>query len=312
MTPYSDTKLNFWTNVQRLDSSEGNVWKYIFTKDDIIVEAVLYRYESFEERTVICCSVQSGCPVGCRFCGTGENFIRNLTSEEIAAQVIHILDDMDLRQVFEWKGKKVQIMFMSMGEPMLNWPAVRNAIADLRVGCCCSDNPAQFLISTVGISDPQVFADIVLYSYHMPQVGLQFSIHRSTDDARNRLIPYENKMSLREIRDRGIDWWLATKRPVFLNYCVDTSNQTPEDFERLMTLFPPHIFSFTFSVVCSKNETMRDAGYRQLDRIKEIASLFSQEGYNTRVFDPAGQDDIGGGCGQLFGVQKWLKDHGCN
>jgi 23S rRNA (adenine2503-C2)-methyltransferase len=299
-----------WDSVERRDSSEGNVWKYIFTKADAIVEAVLYRYNSFEERTVICCSVQSGCPVGCLFCGTGAHFIRNLTTEEIVSQVEYILRDMDIQAVFEWKGKKTQIMFMSMGEPMLNWSNVRNSISQLRQHSVCSDNRTQFLISTIGINDSHVFQDIIRYSrLGCPELGLQFSIHRSTDEARSKLIPYENKMNLRQIRDCGIEWWLATGRPVFLNYCIDPSNQTPEDFERLVTLFPPQMFYFTFSVVCSKNETMKSAGYHHIDRIQEIASIFTQQGYNTRVFDPAGQDDIGGGCGQLFGVQKWLKEH---
>ncbi|MBQ2600525.1 hypothetical protein II582_04065 [bacterium] len=55
-------------NYKVFESSEGNVWKYVFTKDDMVAEAVLYRYNSFYNRTVICCSVMSGCPVGCKFC----------------------------------------------------------------------------------------------------------------------------------------------------------------------------------------------------------------------------------------------------
>ena len=59
-------------DVTRHDSSDKNVFKYVFETADSIYEAVLYRYGSFQERTVICCSVQSGCPVGCIFCGTGK------------------------------------------------------------------------------------------------------------------------------------------------------------------------------------------------------------------------------------------------
>ena len=73
-------------NVKQLASSDGNVWKYIFEFDGAITEAVLYKYGSFEQRTVLCISVQSGCPVGCTFCGTGENFLRNLTAKEIMAR----------------------------------------------------------------------------------------------------------------------------------------------------------------------------------------------------------------------------------
>lgn len=59
---------------KRLDSNENNVWKYIFESDNAVAEAVLYQYESFYKRTVICCSTMSGCPVGCVFCGTGKKY----------------------------------------------------------------------------------------------------------------------------------------------------------------------------------------------------------------------------------------------
>ena len=68
-------------------SSEGNVWKYVFTKEDMVAEAVLYKYNDFYDRTVICCSVMSGCPVGCKFCGTGAKCISNLNEEEIKTQI---------------------------------------------------------------------------------------------------------------------------------------------------------------------------------------------------------------------------------
>ena len=82
-----------------------------------------------------------------------------------------------------------------------------------------------------------------------------------------------------------------------------------EDAQRLSALFSPMIFCFTFSVVCSANETMKDAGYKNLESIREFEKYFMEKGYNTRVFNPAGQDDIGGGCGQLWYVQQWMKDN---
>ena len=78
-------------NFKVFESSEGNVWKYVFTKEDMVAEAVLYRYEDFYKRTVICCSTMSGCPVGCRFCGTGNKFIRNLTSDEIVEDLLEFI-----------------------------------------------------------------------------------------------------------------------------------------------------------------------------------------------------------------------------
>ena len=82
-------------------SSEGNVWKYVFTKQDMVAEAVLYKYNDFYERTVICCSVMSGCPVGCTFCGTGSKFIRNLQANEIVEQIETVLNDKNLLQDFQ-------------------------------------------------------------------------------------------------------------------------------------------------------------------------------------------------------------------
>jgi 23S rRNA (adenine2503-C2)-methyltransferase len=286
----------------RMDSSEGNVWKYIFESDDAIAEAVLYRYESFEKRTVICCSVQSGCPVGCKFCGTGKRFIRNLQSTEITQQVQDIITDM---KIAHNDCEKFQIMFMSMGEPMLNWYSVYNAIDVLH-----SLYPsAQLLISTIGINDNDVQSGILEISKKIEKVGLQFSIHEALEDRRNVLIPFKNKMTLRDIRDFGMLWNQVTGRKPFLNYCVTRDNTTTESIQRLKDLFSPMYFNLTFSVVCSSDETMKDRGFRDYDYIKSIMNKFIKDGYNCRMFDPAGQDDIGGGCGQLWYVQKWLSQH---
>ena len=131
-------------NYKVFESSEGNVFKYVFTKEDAVMEAVLYKYGDFYERTVICCSTQSGCPVGCKFCGTGNKFIRNLTDIEIEEQIRIILDDKEIADVSE-KGKRFQIMFMSMGEPMLNWDNVEKAIMWLHV----QYPEAELLLSTI-------------------------------------------------------------------------------------------------------------------------------------------------------------------
>ena len=76
-----------WTDIKRIDSSESSVCKFVYTKDNAVAESVLYKYPDYATRTVICCSTQSGCPVGCRFCGAGDAFVRSLTTEEIIDQV---------------------------------------------------------------------------------------------------------------------------------------------------------------------------------------------------------------------------------
>ena len=192
-----------------------------------------------------------------------------------------------------------------MGEPMLNWDEVEKAIRILNK----KFNNAQLLLSTIGCDNDEVFNKIIKLSKGIDKVGLQFSIHKSNDDDRNKLIPFYKKMNLEKIRDAGIIWWKETGRHPFLNYCVDGTNNTEQDFKNLTLLFSPVVFNFTFSVVCSPDENMKETSFRNLEVIKDFQNRFLEHGYNVRTFDPAGQDDIGGGCGQLWYVQNWLKSH---
>ena len=292
-------------NCKVFESNEGHVFKYVFTGEDYVVEAVLYRYESFMKRTVICCSTMSGCPVGCKFCGTGNKFIRNLDSDEIVGQIIAILSDKKIFSSIQ-DAERFQIMFMSMGEPMLNWGNVESAIRKLH-----SKFPkAELLLSTIGPNEPENFNKLLKLSCEIEKIGLQFSIHKAWDYQRDILIPYKDKMSLAQIRDYGILWWKETGRKPYLNYCLDGTNGSKPNADQLMDLFSPLIFCFTFSVVCSKDENMKDAGYKNLSQIRQFEQQFLRKGYNTRIFNPDGQDDIGGGCGQLWYVQQWMKEHG--
>ncbi len=286
------------------ESSEGNVFKYVFTGDDYVAEAVLYKYDNFYKRTVICCSTMSGCPVSCKFCGTGNKFIRNLKAKEIVNQIDTILRDKDIEDINS-RGERFQIMFMSMGEPMLNWKEVDEAIIQLNRKYPNAD----LLLSTIAPNEPASFKELLIHSQMIKKIGLQFSIHKSNDKDRNKLIPYNDKYTLEQIRDYGILWWKETGRHPYLNYCIDGTNNTIKDFENLTKLFSPMVFNFTFSVVCSSNENMKEAGFKNLSIVREFEEKFIQKGYDTRVFNPHGQDDIGGGCGQLWYVQKWIKEN---
>ena len=291
-------------DMKRFDSSESDVWKYVFTNEQIVLESVLYRYGSFDKRTVICCSVQSGCKIGCSFCGTGKNFIGNISSDQIVDQIKVVLKDQNIEDINS-RCAKFQIMFMSMGEPMDNIDAVIEAIRILN-----KRYPnAELLLSTIGMHDDEAFNKIVKVSKIIDKVGLQFSIHKSTDKERDALIPFKKKYNLREIRDRGTFWKQETGRNVYLNYCVDDSNAKDSDIENLKTLFSPITFNMTFSVICEADETMQDTAIKNLDTIRLFEGSFVSDGYNTRIFDPAGQDDIGGGCGQLWFVQNFLKNN---
>ncbi len=284
--------------VKRIDSSDDNVSKYVFDFGNAVAESVLYKYPTYEERTVICCSTQSGCPVGCRFCGAGDAFVRSLTSDEIVAQVQHLFND---RSIDPEAVNRCQIMFMSMGEPLLNFRGLSGAIHRLH-----KLYPRfALLIST---SAPAVdYERVRALSAEVPTVGLQFSVHESTDQARDALIPFKHKLDLYQISREGEAWHAATGRQPFFNYCAHEGNTSAEDALRIFNLFNPAIWQATVSVVCERDESVAAANARQ----RELATGFMAElmhyGYSTRCFDPAGQDDIGGGCGQLWFVQDWMR-----
>jgi 23S rRNA (adenine2503-C2)-methyltransferase len=287
-----------WDSVDVIQSSDENVAKYVFKREDAVAESVLYKYPTYEQRTVICCSTQSGCPVGCRFCGAGDYFVRSLTREEIVSQPRKLLDD---TEVFPWAIRRLQIMFMSMGEPLLNLKALVPALEDLYE---LYPNAA-LLIST---SAPSVdYSPLMDVSERIPTVGLQFSVHESTDAARDALIPFKKKLSLAAIALVGQSWNLRTGRKPFFNYCAHEGNTSEADADRLLAFFPPAVWECTISVICERDESIAAANERQRELAMSFAGKMLARDFSTRTFDPAGQDDIGGGCGQLWFVQDWMR-----
>lgn len=289
-----------WSNIRVVKSSDEHVLKYVFEKGTAVAESVLYKYPTYKDRTVICCSTQSGCPVGCRFCGAGDYFVRSLTADEIVSQPVRLIEDTGVDPA---SMKRLQIMFMSMGEPLLNMKELVPALRELH-----QRYPnAALLIST---SAPKVDYDAVCdISVEIPTIGLQFSVHESTDEARNRLIPLKGKLSLAEIARKGEYWWFRTGRRPFFNYCVHEKNNTDADVARLVKLFNPSVWNATISVICERDESIAAANERQRKLASDFSEKLLNEGYNVRVFNPAGQDDIGGGCGQLWFVQSWMRDN---
>ncbi len=289
-----------WNDIKRVDDVKENVAKFVYTKGDAVAESVLYKYPTYAKRTVICCSTQAGCPVGCRFCGAGDNFARSLTTEEITAQVDHCLaqTDTDPTQI-----ERLQIMTMAMGEPLLNLKGLVPALRDWH-----SKYPrAALLIST---SAPRVnYDEVIAISKEIPTVGLQFSVHESTDEARDLLIPFKKKLTLTEMADAGTKWYREVGRRPFFNYCAHDGNSSSEDALRLAKLFVPEIWEATVSVVCERDEGLSARNQHQRDLATDFANKLLGLSYNVRVFDPAGQDTVGGGCGQLWGTMQWMKDH---
>jgi len=288
-------------DIKRIDSQEADVCKFIFSDESAVFETVLYKYPDYETRTVICCSTMSGCPVGCRFCGAGDYFVRNANADEIVMQVSYALSETGVDPL---KVKKLQVMFMSMGEPLLN----KNGV----IGACemlYKRYPnAQLLLSSIG---PKIdYMWLYKLSARIPTIGLQFSVHKTLDETRNQLIPFEAKLTLKEIAEVGKKWkYITGGRKPYFNYCAGEDNSAQEDAERLTELFPPDVWEATISVICESNDGMPTRNDRQRWLASDFSERVLRQGFTVRVFDPAGQDDIGGGCGQLWGTQAWMKDH---
>lgn len=290
-----------WDSIEELQSSDTDVKKYIFKKEDAIAEAVLYKYGTYEERTVMCISTQTGCQMGCTFCGTGKFFGRDLTSEEIQSQVHHMV----IAHPEIVNSKNIQIMVMSMGEPLLNMINVENAFHFF-----ASTYPtAKLLVSTSAPNTADGWSKMMAMATALPQVGLQFSVHASTDVVRNEIMPMKAKLNLEQISLKGLEFYQRTGRKPYFNYCVTKDNASFAEVGNLRMLFDPRVWEATLSVICESNESMKDAHNTYLGTVQMFSEELVKVGFNTRVFDPAGQDDIGGGCGQLFAVQKWAKEN---
>ena len=291
--------MNDWNSVKKVSVTDANVIKFVFYSDSAVAETVLYKYPTYSDRTVICFSVMSGCPIGCRFCGSGEYFVRNLTADEIVSQIQYTLTETNVKPT---DIKKLQLMAMSMGEPMLN-KEIAPAIRKLH-----SLYPnAALLVST---SAPDVnYQWFIELSKEIPAVGLQFSVHEATDEARDKLIPFKKKLTLKQIAAVGESWYYATDRKPFFNYCAHENNTSQVEAQKLNFLFDPTIWNATVSVICEPDELVAAANKRQLELANGFMSRLLEYGYSVRCFNPAGQDDIGGGCGQLWHLQDWMRNN---
>ena len=146
-----------------------------------------YELGSRSERFMIGVSCMSGCPVGCKFCATGQlRKFRNLTAKEIVEQVDFILNKN--KDVDPTKSKEFKINYTRMGEPFLNINEVKKAI-----GIINERFPnAHHYISTIGIKGSD-------FSWIKGNITLQISLHSLIEERRNWLIPFKNKLSIEEL-----------------------------------------------------------------------------------------------------------------
>lgn len=148
------------------------------------VEVVLMRYI---DRRTACISTQVGCPIGCKFCATGQmGFRRNLSSGEIMAQVLHFA-----RELQAQGNRLSNVVFMGMGEPFLNYEATLDAIRRLTDPDGLGLGQRRITVSTVGI-----VPGILRFADEGLQVNLAVSLHAATDEVRSQIMPINRRYKL--------------------------------------------------------------------------------------------------------------------
>ena len=181
------------------------------------VEVVLMRYI---ERRTVCVSTQVGCAIGCVFCATGQmGFQRNLSSGEIVAQVLHF------ERALRAQGKRVtNVVFMGMGEPLLNYDNTLAAITRLMDPDGLQMGQRRMTLSTAGIATA-----IRRFAKEKLQVNLAVSLHAATDELRAELMPVDQRHSLDALFAAVHEYIKRTNRQVTFEWAlIDGVNDTPE------------------------------------------------------------------------------------
>lgn len=211
-------------NVHTSVSSDGTR-KFLFQLDDgCPLETVLMRED--DKRKTICLSSQAGCALGCRFCATGRmGLLRDLTVGEIVGQLIYVLEEHGREAV-------TNIVFMGMGEPLLNLENVVEAVRIVSAGDGLAISAKKVTVSTAGVS-PKIrkLAD------HRLKARLAVSLNAATQEKRARLMPVAETFELRGLMEAVKYYTDTTKSRVTFEYILFKGfNDTMEDVLALSRL----------------------------------------------------------------------------
>jgi len=205
-------------------SSDGTVKNAVKLHDGLIVESVLIPTDT---RTTACVSSQVGCSLDCKFCATARlKRMRNLNPDEIYDQVVAI--DQESRLYFN--RPLSNIVFMGMGEPLMNYKNVMKSIDMITSDEGLGMSPKRITLSTSGV--PKMIRKM---ADDEVKFNLAVSLHSAIDEVRTTIMPFNATFPLKDLKESLEYWYAKTKRKITYEYVVwDGINDRKEDIDALV------------------------------------------------------------------------------
>ena len=203
-------------------SNDGTIKNAVKLHDNLVVESVLIPTET---RTTACVSSQVGCSLDCKFCATAKiKRMRNLNADEIYDQVVA----MDQQSRLYFDRPLSNIVFMGMGEPLMNYKNLINAIDKITQSEGLGMSPSRITVSTSGI--PKMMMKL---ADDQVRFGLAVSLHSARQSVREKLMPFAEKFPLEDLTHAIKYWYEKTAKAVTYEYvvwnCLLYTSPSPRD-----------------------------------------------------------------------------------
>jgi 23S rRNA (adenine2503-C2)-methyltransferase len=267
-------------------SSDGTLKNAIRLHDGLVVESVLI---PTSKRTTACVSSQVGCSLDCKFCATSRiKRMRNLNPDEIYDQVVAI----DKQSRLYHDKKLTNIVFMGMGEPLMNYNNVLKAIDKITSDEGLGMSPKRIVVSTSGV--PKMIKKM---AEDEVKFNLAVSLHSARDEVRTQIMPFNETFPLKDLREALQFWYAKTKRQITYEYVVwEGINDTVKDIQALIDFckFAPS------KVNIIEYNPIDDGEFQQAKSsiIERYVSMLEANKITVTVRRSRGKD-IDAACGQL-------------
>lgn len=272
----------------RQDSEDGTIKVRFALHDGHLIEAVLIPVPKYDRFTV-CVSTQVGCSLSCAFCATGKmDRARNLEAGEIYDQVIMV--DAICQDVFD--HRVTNIVYMGMGEPLLNYRNTLLSIHYLTDPDGLGLSPRRITVSTAGIAKM-----IKRLTEDQVKFNLALSLHAATDEKRARIMPINDQNDLESLREALLQFKNNLRGKITFEYIAFAGFNDGKDDAEALKAFADGLYP-TINIIEYNPIAGFDMAYSQHDRLDEFAARLSEMGLRVTVRRSRGKD-IDAACGQL-------------